>query len=151
MYRYLAQQVGNRQDAEDLTAATFTKALTSLEHYQGRGSFAAWLFSIARHTLLDYRRRRRPQLDVELFAATLVAANGQPEAETMQAERRRRLDMLVRRLPTDQQEALALRFASRLPSAEAGKVMGRREGAVRMLVHRAITTLRAELQKEEQP
>jgi len=69
----------------------------------------------------------------------------------MQAERRRRLDMLVRRLPTDQQEALALRFASRLPSAEAGKVMGRREGAVRMLVHRAITTLRAELQKEEQP
>ncbi len=151
VYRYLAQQVGNRQDAEDLTAATFTKALASLEHYQGRGSFAAWLFSIARHTLLDYQRQRRPHLDVEQFAATLVAANGQPEAETMQAERRSRLDALVRRLPTDQRDALALRFAAGLRSAEAGKVMGRHEGAVRMLVHRAITTLRVELEKEEQP
>ena len=151
LYRYLAQQVGNRQDAEDLTAATFTKALASLECYEGRGSFAAWLFSIARHTLLDYRRQRRPQLDVEQFAATLVAGSGQPEAEALQAERRQRLDGLIRRLPDDQREALALRFAAGLRSADAGKVMGRGEGAVRMLVHRAITTLRAQLQEENQP
>jgi RNA polymerase sigma-70 factor, ECF subfamily len=149
VYRYLAQQVGNRQDAEDLTTATFTKALAGLERYRGRGSFAAWLFSIARHTLLDYRRQRRPQLDVEQFGATLIAATGQPEAEALQAERRQRLDALIRRLPADQQDALALRFGAGLRSAEAGTVMGRGEGAVRMLVHRAITTLRAELQEED--
>ena len=64
VYRYLCQQVGNPQDAEDLTATTFRKALASLGRYREQGSFAAWLFSIARHTLRDYQRRRRPEVDV---------------------------------------------------------------------------------------
>ncbi len=51
LYRYLYQQLGDPHEAEDLTSSTFGKALASLDRYREQGSFAAWLFSIARHTL----------------------------------------------------------------------------------------------------
>ena len=149
VYRFFVHQVGDRQEAEDLTATTFGKALASLDRYQAAGTFAAWLFSIARHTLGDYRRRRRPRVAVEVVAPLLIAAEGQPEAEALEAERLRRLAALLRQLPADQQEALALRFFAGLNGAQAAAVLGRRDGALRMLVHRAITTLRRQLAQEE--
>ena len=151
VYRYFAQQVHRPQDAEDLTATTFSKALVSLDRYYDRGSFGSWLFGVARHTLGDYRRRYHPQVDVDLVAPALVAVDQEPEAAALRAEQLRQLDALVRRLPADQQEALALRFSGELSSAQVGVVMGRREGAVRMLVHRAVTTLRQQLGEEGRP
>ena len=60
VYHYLYAQTGHQQDAEDLAETTFSKALANLEQYSGRESFAAWLFGIARHTLHDHQRKRRP-------------------------------------------------------------------------------------------
>src|SRR6266545_2600942 len=64
VYRFFYQHVGNPQDAEELTATTFSKALASLSRYQEQGRGAAWIFSIARHTLQDERRRRRAHVDI---------------------------------------------------------------------------------------
>ncbi|MGI8913167.1 MAG: RNA polymerase sigma factor [Chloroflexota bacterium] len=150
VYRYFARQTANAQDAEDLTAATFDKALVSLDRYREQGTFAAWLFSIARHTLRDYQRRSRPHLDVDLIAEP-AAAPGQPEAEALRAERLRLLGERLRRLPADQQEAITLRFFAELSVAATAQTLGRSESAVRMLVHRAITTLRRDYAQEEQP
>ena len=69
VYRYLYLQVGNPHDAEDLTATTFSRALTTIHRYEEQGNFAAWLFSIARHTLRDYQRRQRPRVAVDAMAA----------------------------------------------------------------------------------
>lgn len=148
VYRYLARQVASREDAEDLTAAVFTKALASLGRYQDRGTFAAWLFGIARHALADYHRHRRPRMDAAEIAEEALA-DDEPDAAVLGAERRRQLDRLVRQLPADQREALALRFFAGLTSAEAGVVLGRSEGAVRMLVHRAVAALRNQLDEED--
>src|SRR5207302_10755857 len=71
VYRYVYQQVGNAQDAEDLTATTFSEALASLPRYEARGSFAAWLFGIARHVLLRHRRAHRSEVDVPRLAEVL--------------------------------------------------------------------------------
>ena len=142
VYRYLYQQVGNPHDAEDLTATTFSKALATLGRYEEQGSFAAWLFSIARHTLRDYQRRRRPQVPMEEVAGTLVDPAPPPEAQVLQAEQARTLHRLIQQLPPDQREALELRVFGELRTAEVATVLGRSEGAVKMLVHRAVTRLR---------
>jgi RNA polymerase sigma-70 factor, ECF subfamily len=150
VYRYHARQAASAQDAEDLTAATFDKALASLDRYREQGMFAAWLFSIARHTLRDYQRRSRPHVDIDLIAEPWATTTDEPEAEVLRGERLRLLGQRLRRLPADQQEAVALRFFAELGVAATARTLGRSEGAVRMLVHRAITTLRRDYAEEEQ-
>jgi RNA polymerase sigma-70 factor (ECF subfamily) len=149
MYRYFYQQVGNQHDAEDLTSTTFSKALASLGRYNEQGNFASWLFSIARHTLRDYQRGLRPQIDMEEIAPMLSDNAPQPEAQALQTEQNSTLRRLIQQLPADQQEALALRFFGELRTAEVAAVLGRSEGAIKMLVHRAVSTLRGYYQGED--
>src|SRR5215203_3002258 len=71
VYRYFYGQLGNLPDAEDLTATTFGKAFAGLAGYRGEGQFAAWLFGIAHHTLLDFRRAHRVEMDLTEVAPLL--------------------------------------------------------------------------------
>lgn len=142
VYRYLYRQVANREDAEDLTATTFSKALASFDRYRDQGSLAAWLFSIAHHTLLDHQRRRRLHTDLDAVAPTLVDSVPLPEEHVLRADQAATLHQLIQKLPPDQREALTLRFSGELRTAEIAAVLGRSEGAIKMLVHRAIVALR---------
>jgi len=142
VYRYLYQHVRNPHDAEDLTATTFSRALATLGRYEERGSFAAWLFSVARHTLRDFQRRRRAHVDVDVVAPALVDPAPLPDAQVVQAEQAHFLRALVAQLPADQREALVLRIYAGLSTTEVAAVLDRSEGAVKMLVHRAVTRLR---------
>lgn len=148
VYWYFYQQCGTVQDAEDLTATTFSQALVSLDRYQEQGRFAAWLFSIARHTLLTHRRGRA-WLGEELTPDHLMAAEQEPEAVALSHDELRRLQHLIQQLPPDQREALSLRFLAELRTAEVAHVLGRSEGAVKMLVQRAVMSLRERLRQED--
>ena len=150
LYQYLLQQAGNHQDAEDLTAITFSKALASLSRYREEGSFAAWLFSIARHSLRDHQRRRRAHVDLARVAATEVDPAPTVETLVIQAEQARKLHRLIRALPADQRVAIGLRFFGQLRSAEIARVLDRSEGAVRMLLHRALQRLRRDYEQEDE-
>ncbi len=151
VYRYLHHQTGNADDAEDLTAVTFGKTLDSLDRYEDRGRFAVWLFSIARHTLRDHQRRRRPHLDVALVAATLADPAPPPEAWLPRAEQARELHRLLDQLPPDQREALTLRFFGGLSTRDVAAILVRSEGAVKMLVLRAMDRLRDHYRREGHP
>ncbi len=143
VYKYFYLHVGNHHNAEDLTATTFSKAVAGLGRYAEQGKFAAWLFSIARHTLQDHWRRRREQVDLDVIAETLISDDLTPEDGVVRAELVRDLQQLIAQLPTDQKKALVLRFVARLSTAEVAAALGRSEGSVKMLVHRAITRLRS--------
>lgn len=147
VYGYFYQHVGSVQDAEDLTAATFSQALASLDRYQEQGRFAAWLFSIARHQW-QLHQRGRPRVGQPLTPSLAAAAEHEPEAQALSLDELRRLRGLVQALPAEQREAIALRFFAELRTAEVARLMGRSEGAVKMLVHRAVTTLRDHLREE---
>jgi len=149
LYLFFYQQVGNPQDAEDLTAATFSRALISLGRYQEQGRLAAWLFSIARHTLQDERRRRRPHTNIEHVAALVADPGPQPETQAIESEQARLLQDLVLQLPADQQAALTLRFFGELSIGEIARLMGRSAGAIKMLIHRAIGRLREQCRAAE--
>lgn len=150
IYRYFYRQLGNQADSEDLTAATFVKALSSISRYREQGSFASWLFSIAHHTLSDYQRRRHYQIDLDSVVAVLPGGDLSTEAQVLRAEESRLLHTLIQQLPADQREALALRFFAGLHTAEVATVLGRSDGAVKMLIHRAMENLRAAYRKEEE-
>ncbi|MCA1668822.1 MAG: RNA polymerase sigma factor [Thermomicrobia bacterium] len=150
LYRYFYQHTGNAADAEDLTAATIGKALASLASYAGRAPLAAWLFGIACHTLQGFQRRRGAPLALDALAASLADAGPLPEQHVVACERGDNLHARIRALPANQREALTLRYFGALPIAEIAVLLDRSDGAVKLLIHRALTTLRAQYRQEDQ-
>jgi len=149
VYRYLYSRVGDAADAEDLTAQVFTEALEGLHRYRERGSFAAWLFAVARHKATDHHRRRRPHLP--LNEALDRPVEGQdPLARVVQNEALRRLAALVAQLDEERQELLRLRFAGGLTYGEVGALTGRSEAAVKMAIHRLLRRLEAEWEENNE-
>ena len=149
LYRYFYQHTGNATDAEDLTATTISKALANLRSYAGRASVAAWLFGIARHTLHDFQRQRGNTVALTDAAMSLADRTPLPEQQVMMREQQDDLHMHIRALPANQREALTLRYFGTLPIAEIAVVLDRSEGAVKLLIHRALTTLRDLYRQEE--
>jgi RNA polymerase sigma-70 factor (ECF subfamily) len=146
VYSFFYHQVGSIEDAEDLTATAFSTALANVDRYVvSRGTVAAWLFGIARNCLRDHHRRSRRQ---EPLPVDLTDRQALPEARVLRAERAAAIHRAIQQLPADQREALALRFFAELRTADVAAVMGKHEGAVKMLVHRAVVTLRDQSRRE---
>lgn len=147
IYRYLYSRVGNAADAQDLTAQVFLEALQGLDRYRERGSFRAWLFTIAHHRAADHHRRQRPELALD--EARDAAAGGEaPLARLVHEEALQRLAALVDQLDADKQEMLRLRFSGGLTYREIGQVVGRSEAAVKMAIHRLVRHLEAEWEED---
>ncbi len=140
VYAYVARRVGNRLEAEDLTATVFHKALANLDRFEWRGvPFVAWLMRIAANQLADRAHERStPVADIAVGEVTDLDA----------VERRATLFRCVRALPDDQRRVLALRFAEQWSIKEIAAELGRSEGAVKQLQFRALTTLRARMGDE---
>ena len=144
VYRYHLARTGCSADADDLTAQTFLAALESVRDYQGRGSFAAWLFGIASHKAVDFFRQGRHELPLE-SAESLPTAAVSPEERLEERLHFRRVAQALHALPQDRAEAIVLRIYAGLSAAEAAQVMHRSEAAVKMLVHRGLGDLRQRL------
>ena len=151
IYRYLYYRTGNHQDAEDLTARTFYRALQALPRYQDRGyPFAAWLYRIAHNVVANWLRDRSRRPVVALEAVGGAASREREPHEALEAwEEQELLLQAVRRLPPERQELLILKFVEGMSNAEIGAVMGRSEGAIKSLYHRTLVALREALAEEE--
>ena len=147
VYSYIYHRVGNVQDAEDLTARTFYRALEKLDTYEDRGlPFSAWLFRIAHNLVANWHRDNSRRKEVPLDDTLLVGQSSlHPEHELLQTEERDRLLQVVRCLPAERQQLLILKFVDHLSNAEIGAIMGRTEGAVKSLYHRTLLSIRDEL------
>lgn len=145
IYAYVRARLFDDHDAEDLTEQVFLRALQTLSRYQSQGwPYSAFLYRIARNLLVDHIRRARPSLPVE---AAEEHPDPTPSADEalIQREERRRLQQALDRLPADYQEVIRLRLLLSLPTATAAQWLGRSEGAVRVLLFRAVQALRREL------
>ncbi|TMF80005.1 MAG: sigma-70 family RNA polymerase sigma factor [Chloroflexi bacterium] len=144
LYRYLLSRCGDHMDAEDLVAETFLAAFRAARAYRGTGPVKAWLVGIARRKAADARRGKRVQLDLD--AAVDLADPIRTDDLALQRVELARVLAMTDRLAPDRAEALRLRFFAGLDSAEIAPIMGRSEAAVKMLVHRALTDLREQLE-----
>ncbi len=144
VYRYLLIKLGNVQDAEDLTSQTFLEALENLHRYRGSGAFRAWLLRIARNKTVDHYRRRKPLApteELELVADTSESLDALTE-HTLALEQ---VSAKLRTLSPDRSEVIYLRLFGNLEVDEIAHIMGKPESAVRMLLHRGIRDLQAQL------
>lgn len=140
IYTYCLRRVGSNEEAEDLTSLVFTRALTNIGSYRG-GSVVAWLFRIAHNAVANHLRDRRPQLSLDT-AAHPLSSNDLSDG-LVRAEERRQLARLLAALPNEQREIVLLRLLGELTAKEIGAVIGKREGAVRVALHRIVRGLRA--------
>jgi RNA polymerase sigma-70 factor, ECF subfamily len=142
IFAYAHTLTRNRELAEDVTAATFAKAIEDIPRFEWRGvPYSAWLYRVASN--LVARQSRRPAW-VDLDAHQPVDGLS-PELIVEQRARADEVRAAVAALPDDQREAVLLRFGGDLRNREIAEVMGRSEGAVKLLTFRAITALRKQL------
>jgi RNA polymerase sigma-70 factor (ECF subfamily) len=138
IYRYVYYRVGTADQAEDLTEHVFLKAWEAVPRYESRGlPFAAWLYRMAHNAVIDHYRASRPTTSIdETF--DLEDEKQSPSDAVMAGVDRDELKLAIQRLNPDQQKVIILRFVEGLSHAEVGKIVGKSEGAVRVIQHRAL-------------
>lgn len=149
VFRYVYYRVGDREVAEDLVGEVFVRALEGLPAYQDTGTpFEAWLYRIAHARVVDYYRRQKVRRAAPLDES--LTSSEEPDLSQLAAQRDdvRRVWNAVRHLTDDQQQVISLRFIAGYSTAEVASVMGKTEGAIRALQHRALASLRRLLEIE---
>jgi RNA polymerase sigma-70 factor (ECF subfamily) len=146
VYSFALYETRDPHAAEDLTEQVFLKALHGLPRFREQGdadasTFRVWLFRIARNALSNERRRVRRHPTSPLDDALAVSATDDPADEVATRDLVARAWVAIERLPDDRRQALTLRFVEEMSAREIGLIMGRSEGAVRVLVHRALRTV----------
>ncbi len=143
VYRYILARMGNPYDAEDLTEEVFLRVLDAIERFQWREApFSAWLFRIAHNAVISQRRKEGARgRSSPLVDALPVGSQGPEEM----VENRLALNEVMRvtqTLPEAQRRVIGLRFAAGLTVAETARAMGKGEGNVKVIQHKAIAKLR---------
>jgi RNA polymerase sigma-70 factor (ECF subfamily) len=146
IYRYIYARVGNRPDAEDLTAQVFLRAVEALDTTRDDAQIVSWLYRVSQNAIADHWRAfyRLP-----LVAADQVAPGWEPadSAEPMATTAdepeadlpaRSRVTALLARLPENYRRVLELRFIERLSVAETAEQMGISRGNAKVLQYRAL-------------
>ncbi len=147
VYRFIFFRVTDEQVAEDLTSQVFLKAWENLNRYHPRGPFLAWLYAIARNTVIDNYRTRKPT--VSLDEAAPIPAREDKLDDRLQLEfDKEAMQAAMQHLTPEQQEVITLKFIADFDTAQIAKHMGKSEGAVRALQMRALQAL-ARVMKDE--
>jgi RNA polymerase sigma-70 factor (ECF subfamily) len=150
IYSYLHMSVGNRHDAEDLTTQTFLKMLESIGKFRWQSApFSAWLFRIAHNLAMDHfraRRRWQPEEDVPE-----PPGEEEPSAElqAMHSIGRQSMLELIEDLSSEQQQVLTLKFVFNFQNADVATILGKTEGAIKSLQHRALVSLQKQIQEAQ--
>ncbi len=149
VYRHLYYRVSNVADAEDLTQQVFLKAWQAIDRYKKTASpFLAWLMTISHNLVVDFYRTRKDKtyLDAEVTADDSALSPEQvAEARYVQQQLRK----AILQLPGEQQQIILLRFVEGFRHAEIAASLGKSEGAIRVILHRALVKLRHILEKEK--
>jgi RNA polymerase sigma-70 factor (ECF subfamily) len=151
IYAYLHVSVGNRHDAEDLTTQTFLRMLESIGKFRWQSApFSAWLFRIAHNLAMDhFRATKRIQLE-ETPPEPDPDEHTSAEHDAFASIGRKSMLELINDLSPEQQQVLTLKFVFNFANAEAGTILGKTEGAIKSLQHRALATLQKQLERNEQ-
>src|SRR5213592_1813261 len=133
IYSYLHVSVGNRHDAEDLTTQVFVKMLESIGKFRWQSApFSAWLFRIAHNLAMDHFRANK---------------RWQPEEEVLESIGRQSMLEMIGKLSHEQQQVLTLKFVFNFSNAEAATILGKTEGAIKSLQHRALVSLQKQFKR----
>ena len=149
IYSYLHMSVGNRHDAEDLTTQTFLKMLESIGRFRWQAApFSAWLFRIAHNLAMDHFRVSRRWQPEEEVPEPHGSEEPSAEAEAMQSIGRQSMLEMIDGLSGEQQQVLTLKFVFNFSNGEVATILGKTEGAIKSLQHRALVSLQKQIAGE---
>ena len=150
LFRYLLMITGNREEAEDLFQETWIRVLERGHQYNQRWKFETWLFSIARHLTIDFRRRRQLQsLDALLQPVGTSrpleledTATSSAFEQVFQGEEGVSVANALARLPSSYREVLTLRFHEEMQLEEIARVVDSPVSTVKSRLYRGLAMLR---------
>ena len=142
VYSYVAYRLGEGHDAEDVTNDVFERALRYRSSYdESRGAPLPWLLGIARHCVDDARSVRRARAEVELDRLETPSA----EDVSGRVVERIALAAAIERLDDRDRDLVALRYGADLTARQIGELLGLKQNAVEVALHRALARLRGDL------
>ena len=139
VYAFVARRVDTREEAQDLTAEVFHRALEGIDRFEWRGTpFVAWLLGIAANVVSAHWQRNPRRQETLAEDSELAGNDGN-------LERRAMVFQLVESLPEDQRVVIVRRFVEQRSIREIAQEFSRSEGAIKQLQLRALRNLRARL------
>ena len=149
IYRHIYYRVGNKEESEDLTQRVFINAWKAIGKYKKTASpFLAWLMRISHNMVVDFYRSKKDKdyLDIEIVAKDLDS-NPERLAEANLSQRQIRKTIL--QLPDEQQQVIMMSFIEGFTYTEIASALGKSEGAIRVIQHRALKKMRSLIDKEK--
>lgn len=146
--------VGNRHEAEDLAQEAFLRLHRALPGFRGDSSIGTWLYRTTTRLAIDHLRREKLKRKLFFFRQneedpdpleTVGDPRGNPDRDLRTRQAMTRLHQALQKLSARQRAVFVLRHHEGLPLQEIGALLGLETGTVKAHLHRAITTLRAEL------
>ncbi len=148
---YAYRSIMDVATAEEITSNTFFHALRAIHGYTRKTSFRAWIYRIATNEVkMHWRSDRNRRVREERYHSEPDSPDiyfTLPDVETEEERRERMrtficLRKMLETLPAKYRDVLVLRYFEELPYHEISRVLGKREGTVKSLVHRGIDRLR---------
>jgi len=151
IYRYIRTRVAEDRLAEDLTETVFLRSFESIGKYQERGyRFSAFLYQIARNLLVDHYRQAQDELPIE-SVDQVTLSQSRVDDMIVHRDQVESLRGALERLPEEYREIIRLRVLLELSTTECAQWLDRSEGAVRVLLHRAMKALKRQVAMEYEP
>lgn len=143
IYRFVLLKVSLREEAEDLTHQIFLKAWEKIDQYNFKGySFGSWLYRIARNTVIDYYRGNTQQISVDSVPEELLVSPISSEENVETKMEWEKLLESITKMKDIEQDVLIMRFVEEMTHKEVAEVIGKSEGAVKVIQHRALKNLK---------
>lgn len=143
IYRFVFLRVGTRGEAEDITSQVFMHAWENISRYEHQGfPLSSWLYRMASNAVIDYYRTARHATDIETIPEDLFAETPEDEERIDTREELELLRRAIARLEADQQNVIVMKFVNDASNKEISQALGKTEGAVRVIQHRALKQLK---------
>jgi RNA polymerase sigma-70 factor (ECF subfamily) len=143
IYNFIFRRVKTRDTAQDLAADVFLRVWKNLPDLEisTEAKFRAWLYRIARNTVIDHYRTQETHTTLEEIAETPSEDFGVDIGLEL-SSRQQAIEKCLTSLAPEYQKVLRLRYFEELPISKVAMMMRKKEGAIRTLTHRALKELK---------
>ncbi|MBI2033644.1 MAG: sigma-70 family RNA polymerase sigma factor [Candidatus Liptonbacteria bacterium] len=143
IYRFVIIKVGKREEAEDLTHQVFLNAWQNIRSYKHHGfPFSSWLYQIARNEVIDFYRTRKYESRLDYLDENYFISPASAEFKFDQGLEMERVKLAMKQMKPDYQDVIIMRFVEEIPIKEVALAIGKSEGAVKLIQHRALKELK---------